>query len=120
MRQNKIFVTSSTPLVHPASLLLLLLLGMSAPSARSADKIEGDRVATSACDLIIHPINHATFVMGWKEKVIYVDPVGTGKGFEGLPKPDLILVSDIHGDHLSPETLEAVADPKTAIVAPTA
>jgi L-ascorbate metabolism protein UlaG (beta-lactamase superfamily) len=120
MRQNKMLVAPSRPLVLPASLLLVLLFGMSAPSAHSADAIEGDHVATSDADLIIHPINHATFVMGWKEKTIYVDPVGTGERFDGLPKPDLILVTDIHGDHLSPETLEAVADGKTAIVAPSA
>src|SRR2546426_5488525 len=119
MRQNKMLVSPSGLLVLPA-LLLVLLVGMSPPSARSAEKIEGDRFATSDGDLIIHPINHATFVMSWKDKVIYVDPVGTGKRFDGLPKPDLILVTDIHGDHLSAETLEAVADAKTTIVAPSA
>jgi L-ascorbate metabolism protein UlaG (beta-lactamase superfamily) len=120
MRQNKMLVTSSSPLALPASLLFLLLVAVSAPSARSADKIDGDHLASSDGDLIIHPINHATFVMRWKDKTIYVDPVGTGKRFDGLPKPDLILVTDIHGDHLSPETLEAVADAKTAIVVPSA
>jgi len=120
MRQNKMLVTSSSPLALPASLVFLLVVAVSTPSARSADKIEGDRVAASDGDLIIHPINHATFVMGWKNKVIYVDPVGTGKLFDGLPRLDLILVTDIHGDHLSPETLEAVADAKTTIVAPSA
>src|SRR5437879_3426888 len=119
MRENKMLVTPSRPLVLPA-LLLVLLFGVSTPSARSADKLEGDRVATSDGDLIIQPINHATFVMGWKEKTIYVDPVGTAKRFDGLPKPDLILVTDIHGDHLSTETLEAVVDAKTTIVAPSA
>src|SRR5881396_1808195 len=120
MCQNKMLVTSSSPLAPKATLLLALLVGVTTPSASSADKIEGDHIATSDGDLIIHPINHATFVMGWKDKVIYVDPVGTSKRFDGLPKPDLILVTDIHGDHLSPETLEAVADAKTAIVAPSA
>ena len=120
MRQNLILVTRSNRIVLPASLIFGLLVGVIAPSARSADKIDGDHIATSDGDLIIHPINHATFVMSWKDKTIYVDPVGTGKRFHGLPKPDLILVTDIHGDHLSPETLEAVADAKTAIVAPSA
>src|SRR2546428_9582620 len=81
MRQNKMLVSPSSPLVLPASLLLVLLVGVSTPSVRSADKIEGDHLATSDGDLIIHPINHATFVMGWKDKVIYVDPVGTSKRF---------------------------------------
>jgi len=120
MRQNQILVTRSGRFVLPASLIFGLLVGVIAPSARSADKIDGDHIATSEGDLIVHPINHATFVMSWKDKTIYVDPVGTGKRFDGLPRPDLILVTDIHGDHLSPETLEAVADSKTTIVAPSA
>src|SRR6185369_17724919 len=106
MRIDKLLVTTLGPLVLTLS---LLLVGVGAPSARAADTIEGDRLATSDGDLIIHPINHATFVLSWKDRTIYVDPVGNGKRFDGLPKPDLILVTDIHGDHLSPETLEAVA-----------
>ena len=120
MRQNQILVTRSGRFVLPASLIFGLLVGVIAPSARSADKIDGDHIATSEGDLIVHPINHATFVMSWKDETIYVDPVGASKRFGGLPKPDLILVTDIHGDHLSPETLEAVAEAKTTIVAPSA
>src|SRR5438309_6621850 len=57
--------------------------------------------------------------MAWKNKTIYVDPVGGGKRFDGLPKPDLILVTDIHGDHLDAGTLEAVVG-GAIIVAPAA
>src|SRR5438034_11387988 len=57
--------------------------------------------------------------MSWKDKTIYADPVGGGKRFDGLPKPDLILVTDIHGDHLDAGTLEAIAGGAT-IVAPAA
>ena len=58
--------------------------------------------------------------MVWKDKIIQVDPVGGARRFDGLPKPNLILITDIHGDHLSAETLEALADPKANIVAPSA
>ena len=90
-------------------------LASALPRPVQRKKIEGDCLATSDGDLVIHPIKHATFVMGWKDKTIYVDPVGAGERFDGLPKPDLVLVTDIHGDHLSPETLEAVVDAKTII-----
>ena len=99
--------------------MLGMFLGVCTPPAGAADKLDGDHIATSAGDLIIHPINHATLVLGWKEKTIYVDPVGGGKRFDGLPKPDLILVTDIHGDHLNSETLEAIAG-EAAIIAPSA
>src|SRR5512143_3210280 len=35
-----------------------------------------------------------------------------------LPRPDLILITDIHGDHLNADTLKAVATEKTTLVAP--
>src|SRR5439155_27364280 len=98
--------------------MLASLVALPAGTAQAAaGRLEGDSLATNDGDLTIHPINHATFVMGWKNKTIYVDPVGGGKRFEGLPKPDLILVTDIHGDHLDAGTLEAVAG-GAIIVAP--
>ncbi len=83
-------------------------------------QITGDAVATSRGDLVIHPLDHATFVMGWNGKAIYIDPVGGADRFAGLPTPDLILVTDLHGDHLNAETLSAIATPQTRIVAPAA
>ena len=82
--------------------------------------LTGDAIATDSGDLIIHPINHATFAMGWDGKTIYVDPVEGAEAFEGLPAPDLILITDIHGDHLDADTLGAVTDSDTVIVAPQA
>ena len=79
-----------------------------------------DAVPTSRGDLVILPIDHATFLMGWDGKAIYVDPVGGGGRFADLPTPDLILVTDIHGDHMNAETLSAISTPQTTIVAPAA
>ena len=58
--------------------------------------------------------------MQWNGKTVYVDPVGGGKRFADLPKPDLVLVTHIHADHFDPATLEAVipAGGKTIVVAP--
>jgi L-ascorbate metabolism protein UlaG (beta-lactamase superfamily) len=102
---------------------LILALASSlwfAPARAAENKITGDTIATQDGDLIIHPINHATFVLSWKGKIIYVDPVGGGPRFAALPRPDLILVTDIHGDHLNADTLTAVSNDKTALVAPSA
>jgi L-ascorbate metabolism protein UlaG (beta-lactamase superfamily) len=82
--------------------------------------LTGDRIATKDGDLIIHPINHATLALGWATLTLYVDPVGGGRPFAALPKPDLILLTDIHGDHLNADTLKAVATDKTQLVAPPA
>jgi L-ascorbate metabolism protein UlaG (beta-lactamase superfamily) len=98
--------------------LLALFLGMGGASTLAADKLTGDVVPATGGDVIIHPINHATFAMSWSNKVIYADPVGGANRFDGLPRPDLILLTHAHSDHFSVETLQAVAGEKTVLVAP--
>jgi L-ascorbate metabolism protein UlaG (beta-lactamase superfamily) len=64
----------------------------------------------------VRPIAHATMVLRWGETVIYTDPVGGAAVFVGQPTPDVVLVTDIHGDHLNAETLGAVLGDATLIV----
>jgi L-ascorbate metabolism protein UlaG (beta-lactamase superfamily) len=53
-------------------------------------------------------------------QVIYTDPVGGKDAFKGQPEPSIILVTDIHADHMSVETLQAVATDETVTVVPQA
>lgn len=57
---------------------------------------------------IINPINHASFVMEWGNKIWYNDPVGSIVAYANYPQADVVLISDIHGDHFSVETLLAL------------
>jgi len=54
------------------------------------------------------PISHATAVLVWGDTVFYTDPTGGAGAFAGQPPADIVLVTDIHGDHLEPDTLSAV------------
>ena len=92
----------------------------SCPPSYAQPALDGDKIPTEKGNLIIQPINHATFIMQWDSHVIYVDPVGGAKRFEGKPKPDIILLTDIHGDHLNGNTLISIAQEKTTILAPPA
>jgi L-ascorbate metabolism protein UlaG (beta-lactamase superfamily) len=65
-------------------------------------------------------VQHATLVLSHGETTIYVDPVGGGEAFSGLSRPDIILITDVHGDHLDAPTVDAVAKEETTIVAPRA
>lgn len=56
----------------------------------------------------VMPISHATAVLSWGKTIIYTDPIGGADAFFGQPAPDLILVTDIHGDHLSSTTLKEI------------
>ena len=74
----------------------------------------------------VTPLSHATFVLTSADGVVYNDPVGGAEAFAGQPVADLILVSDIHGDHLDTATLGGLlrdgerTDAETQIVAPAA
>jgi L-ascorbate metabolism protein UlaG (beta-lactamase superfamily) len=120
MKANLVTSAASTPLrvacLSVAALILALL-----PSAGAEDKkISGDVIPADDGQLIVCPINHATFVIGWKDQAIYVDPVGGGTRFAALPSPDLIILTDTHGDHFDVPTLTALASEKTKLVAPKA
>ena len=66
------------------------------------------------------PISHATAVLRWGDVVIYTDPTGDVEAFLGQPPPTIILVTDIHGDHLSTSTLAVVIKENTTLIVPQA
>lgn len=67
-----------------------------------------DQIKTNSGNLTIQPVLHGSLVMTWNNTTIYVDPYGGAAGFDGLATPDLILITDIHGDHMNVETLDAL------------
>ncbi len=102
------------------SAAIVLAAAVSAAYGATDAQLSGDQFPTDKGALVVHPINHATFVMQWNGKTVYVDPVGGAKAFANLPKPDLVLVTHIHGDHFAPATIEAVlpAGAKPLFIAP--
>lgn len=80
----------------------------------------GECIRTPKGDITIHIINHATFALGWSNLTIYVDPVGPQARFAHLAKPDLVLITDIHADHLSVDTIREIITDKTLFVVPPA
>lgn len=75
--------------------------------------------ATTVTDPVtITPISHATMVLKWNDMTILTDPVGDVSQYVNV-KPDIILITDIHADHLSTSTLKAVMG-NAAIIVPQA
>lgn len=75
---------------------------------------------TNIGTLTIHPIQHASLVLSVSGKNIYVDPVGDADAFKGSGSPDLVIITDIHGDHFDEKTIDALKKPSTVVVVPKA
>jgi L-ascorbate metabolism protein UlaG (beta-lactamase superfamily) len=78
-----------------------------------------DSVQTTEGVLKITPVTHGSLMLEFKGKVIHVDPWSRGD-YTGLPKADLILITDIHGDHMDPAQVKQLKKSGTLIVAPQA
>lgn len=84
-------------------------------------EVETTEVSTpKAPEIDIQPVSHGTMVLNWNNITIYVDPVGGAEAFNEYEKPQIILVTDIHGDHLNVETLSAISTEQTTLIAPKA
>lgn len=83
-----------------------------------AQRSAADIIPTGKGPLTIQPVMHASLMLALKDLVIYADPSGGASKFKGLPAPDMILITDIHGDHFDSATLAAVATAKTIMVVP--
>src|SRR6202051_111836 len=96
-------------------LLLVCALATSAFAARNVEEFK-----TSAGTLKITTVQHAGFIMEAGGQTVYVDPAQGS--FDGLPPADVILLTDIHGDHLAPPLIAKVRKPGTGtqIIAPSA
>lgn len=72
--------------------------------------------STSAGSVKITPLYHASTLIEAGGKVIYLDPAKPAK-LGDLPKADLILITDIHPDHMDPASISAVSKSGTEIIA---
>ncbi|HEX8357169.1 MAG TPA: MBL fold metallo-hydrolase, partial [Segetibacter sp.] len=66
------------------------------------------------------PVMHASLLLTYGKKNIYVDPSGGDSIFKGLSAPDFILITDIHGDHFDPKTISALNTKNATFILPQA
>jgi L-ascorbate metabolism protein UlaG (beta-lactamase superfamily) len=77
-----------------------------------------DMLPTSIGNLSIQPVQHASLVLSVNNKVIYIDPAAGAAYYKGLAAPDMILITDIHGDHFDSATINAIKTAATTLVVP--
>jgi L-ascorbate metabolism protein UlaG (beta-lactamase superfamily) len=83
-----------------------------------AEKI--DTLKTSKGIVQIQPILHGSLILTYENTTIYVDPYGGKQLYENKKSPDIILITDIHGDHLNTNTLDSIDTSKAIFIAPQA
>ena len=80
------------------------------------ESFETDLFHTSAGDLSITFLGHASLLMIFNGKNIFIDPFGQVADYSRLPKADLIISTHEHFDHLDPQALAAIRTPATVLV----
>lgn len=80
---------------------------------------QSDRIPAKGGDIVVTPIAHASVQIEHGNTVIHVDPWSQGD-YSAAKPADLILVTDIHGDHLDPAAIMKVRKPGAPVVAPAA
>ena len=83
----------------------------------NAQRVTPDTVVTNAGALIIQPVQHASLVLTFKGLTIYADP-SNKDNYTGLTAPDIILITDIHGDHFDIATIDAIKKEGTLLIVP--
>jgi len=83
--------------------------------ATGTAQTQTDVLKTTAGDLKITPIRHASLMLEWAGTVIHVDPWGQAD-YSVLPKADLILITDTHGDHLDLKAIAGITKKETIVV----
>jgi L-ascorbate metabolism protein UlaG (beta-lactamase superfamily) len=68
-------------------------------------------------DITITPIMHASLQIEYGGKVIHVDPTSPGD-YSKAKRADLILVTDIHPDHLDPAAITRIRKAEAPVVVP--
>lgn len=100
--------------------LLLIVLTTSVPDLSAQLSNDPDAYQTSGGTLTIHPVYHGSVAFTFQEMNILVDPFGGAERYQSMGDPDLIFITDIHGDHLNEETLAGLQTSEATFVVPQA
>ena len=76
------------------------------------------RVPAAGSEIVITALGHASVQIEQGGKIILVDPVRNQTDLSHVKPADLILVTDIHPDHLDPETIVKLRKPRAPVVIP--
>lgn len=70
-------------------------------------------------NIYITPIKHASFQIEHNNRFIQVDPVSSNNNAQAV-MADIVLVTDIHGDHMDAKAINQFRKPEARVIAPAA
>ena len=91
------------------------ILGCILAAASGLRAAGSDSISAQGGEIRITPILHGSVQLEFGDTVIYVDPWSQGD-YAGAPPADLILVTDVHGDHLDTEMIDKLSQESTEVV----
>jgi L-ascorbate metabolism protein UlaG (beta-lactamase superfamily) len=68
-------------------------------------------------NIYITPIKHASFQIEYANRFIQVDPISTNNNAQAV-QADVILVTDIHGDHMDAKAIDMFRKPEGIVIVP--
>ena len=97
--------------------IILALLIVTCLNNANAQLSAADTLQTKMGVLTIQPVQHASLVLAVNGITIYADPAGADN-YKGMAAPNIILITDIHGDHFDIKTIDSLKTANTIIVVP--
>lgn len=100
------------------TLFVAIVMMMTALTSTAQGVVKRDVIETSAGDLEIFFIGHASLMLTFHGKVIHVDPYGKMGNYWTLPRADLVLFTHDHIDHFDLDALQKIQKQETIVILP--